>query len=313
MNNNLNVKAVIDIGSNSIKLTVGQLDENGNLKILLDNSEIVQIRKGFINGHISEEKIKQASDVISQMVQTARDNGADFPCLVGTMAMRQALNADEFQNSVYENTGLRIRILSGTEEANYSWRGAVESFSGEMLNDKDIVMFDTGGGSTEFVFGRGLKNIRSQSLPIGAITVTEKFLSIGPISQHSINNAVNFIRRILAENDIKPIYQSEPLIIGLGGGVTAMASVKRGDDNAEHESLNGMILTRQDLQDQIKLFAPLTLEERKKIPGLPPKRADVITSTACTVSCILEALNAGSCTLSLRGLRHAILKDLLTE
>ena len=266
MNNNLNVKAVIDIGSNSIKLTVGQLDENGNLKILLDNSEIVQIRKGFINGHISEEKIKQASDVISQMVQTARDNGADFPCLVGTMAMRQALNADEFQNSVYENTGLRIRILSGTEEANYSWRGAVESFSGEMLNDKDIVMFDTGGGSTEFVFGRGLKNIRSQSLPIGAITVTEKFLSIGPISQHSINNAVNFIRRILAENDIKPIYQSEPLIIGLGGGVTAMASVKRGDDNAEHESLNGMILTRQDLQDQIKLFAPLTLEERKKIP-----------------------------------------------
>ncbi len=292
-------KAVIDIGSNSIKLIIGQLDEE--VKILLDTSEIVQIRKGFVNGGISEEKMQQALKVISEMVKKAREYGTESLQLVGTMALRQASNSDIFLRRVKDATGLEIRILSGEEEANYSWKGAICDLG---QCKKDIIMFDTGGGSTEFVFGRGSEKIRSQSLPIGAITITEKFLGTGPISQSSINNAMNYIKTLLAENNIAS--SSEPFVIGLGGGVTAMASVKTRED---HEKLHGTVLTRKDILNQIKLYAPLTLEERKKIPGLPPLRADVITSTACTVLCILEALNSNSCTLSLNGLRHSLLRE----
>ena len=313
---NAKVKAVIDIGSNSIKLRIGRQSENGAIEALLDTAEVVQLGRGFINGGIANDTMQNALRVITEMVSTARRKGADALSLVGTMALRRASNAAELLNKVRNATGLDIRIISGEEEAAYSWKGAIAGINalpGQTIDNRDIVMFDTGGGSTEFVFGHGLMVKRSQSLPLGAVSLTEQLLSTGPMPCASLNSVMNYITKILAEHNIARFSNALPFIIGLGGGVIAMASVKKGLESTIQEELHGTTLTQDDLTHQVKLYAPLTLEERKKIPGLPPARANVILGSACIVLSILKALDTPSCTVSTSGLRHAVLLEMFSK
>lgn len=308
-----NVKAVIDIGSNSIKLRVGRQTDSGNIEELLDNSEIVQIGKGFVNGGIAEDRMRKALNVVTDMVATARKKGAETPYLVGTMALRIASNTDEFIHKIQEATGCGIRVLTGEEEAQYSWGGAVYGISPQPSEGQDVVMFDTGGASTEFVFGKGFEANQAKSLTIGAVTLTEKFLGAGPVPHDSLEAALNYGENLLRENGIKRATQAVPFVIGLGGGPVAMASVKRGLDTSDFSNLHGTTLSQDDLKGQIQLYTPLTLEERQKIIGLSPLRANVILGSVCIVLCALRALDVYSCTVSLNGLRHAVLKELFLK
>ena len=303
------VKAVIDIGSNSIKLRVGRRTENGDIDELLDRAEVVQLGKGFVNGEISEERMRKALDVVTDMVAAAREKGAETPCLVGTMALRIASNTDEFIHQVREATGCGIRVLTGEEEARYSWKGAIGEVKPQPSENQDVVMFDTGGASTEFIFGRGLNAGEAKSLAIGAVTLTEKFLNVEPVPDDSLNAALTYGENLLRENNIKRPSAATPFVIGIGGGVVAMASVKKRLNTFEPAELHGVTLSLEDLNKQMRLYAPLTIEERQKIIGLPPARAGVILGSVCIVICALKALEVQSCVVSLSGLRHAVLKE----
>ena len=223
-----NVKAAIDIGSNSIKMRVGRC-VGGRIEVLADTTEVVRLGRGFVDGGIAGRTMENALRVVTGMVSRARGMGADIR-LVGTMALRVASNAGEFLSRIREATGLEVQVVSGEDEARYAWRGAVGDRSlpsGEAPSDGDIVMFDTGGGSTEFVFGRREGPLRIQSVPVGAVSLTERFLDAAPARQSAIDAATRYVADLFRENGIARRDPAvAPAVLGLGGGVVAMASVK---------------------------------------------------------------------------------------
>ena len=300
--------AVIDIGSNSIKLRVGGC-VRGRLDVLLDTTEVVKLGCGFVDGAITEATMQNAVRVVAEMVDRARSLGAE-PCLVGTMALRRAVNAGEFQRRIRELKGLDIRILSGEEEARYSWRGAMAGF----CLGGDLVMFDTGGGSTEFVFGRREGISRTQSVPVGAVTLMEQFFTMDPVPAPILKDAMDFVYDVLEQNGIaRARPASEPLVVGLGGGVVAVGSVKNGSDTFIPRRLHGMMLTQKDLAAQLELYSALTLSERQNIVGLPASRADIILGSVCIALCGMRALNVPSFILSINGLRHGLLMEMFEK
>ncbi|NLL36229.1 MAG: Ppx/GppA family phosphatase [Fretibacterium sp.] len=300
------VRSVLDVGSNSIKLRVARR-VSGGLRTLLDTTEVVGLGRGMQEGRLSEATMQSGLRVIERLAKRAEALGSR-PRLVGTMALRQALNSEEFARRIQERTGLVLEIISGTEEARLSWRGALSAFADcSRPLDSPLAVFDTGGGSTEFVFGTPRSIERSFSIPLGAVSLTERFLSMDPVTESALQEALSYVDSIL-KAELSPV--SSLSLIGLGGGVVAMASVKLGAVSFVPLKLNGLELTRADVEGQVELFASCSVEQRRAIPGLPPRRADIILASACIVRGILEALELPALTVSINGLRHGLLLEM---
>ncbi len=300
------VRSVIDIGSNSIKLRVARCLA-GRIEVLLDTTEVVRLGRRTVDGRLREEAIRNGARVVEEMVRRSHDMEAE-PYLVGTMALRVAGNAQDFLREILGRTGLEVRILSGEEEARLAWRGALDGAGGG-----PFAVFDTGGGSTEFVFGASCGTppggaTRSESVAVGAVTLTERFFAADPPAPESLDLALRHVRDLFLCSKIEWADPSNPpSVIGLGGGVVAMASVKLGLLGFAPLRLNGTELTRGDVEGQMRRYAAGTLEERRRIRGLPASRADLVLASSCIVLCALEALGAGSFTVSINGLRHGLL------
>ena len=300
-------RAIIDIGSNSIKLHVARIT-NGKIYVLRDETEVVRLGRGMsATGFLIEAGMKLSCDTVTRMVNTASKLGAEI-FIAGTMALRTAKNADEFIKMIKASTGFDVHVLTGEDEAKYSWLGAVDGFG----IDGDLIMFDSGGGSTEFVSGVGGSVDKITSVPIGAVNLSEKFFNIHdkPIKKFFCDEAVDYVKNLLIENKINEFITDslqKPQIIGVGGGVVTMASVKFACESFVPAKLHGSILTVRDVNRQIQMYSSLTLSERQNVIGLPANRADVILGSACIVSAALEILRAKYCTVSINGLRHGLL------
>ena len=302
-----NVKAVVDIGSNSIKLRVA-CKKGAAIRTLIDTTEVVRLGKGLEYGLIDENTIGYGVGVIKKLVHLARERGAR-PRLVGTMALRAAQNAEEFVRRVRESTGIEVEVLSGEEEARLAWLGATHSLEMKGKKGKNVVVFDSGGGSTEFIWGVDSHIVKSASVPIGAVGLTEKFFDSDPVKPAALRSAQEYVRGLLREDGLF-CEKLSPFVIGLGGGVVAIASVKLGLSVFRPETTNGTFLTKADVDEQVERYASSTLAQRMKIVGLPPKRADIVLGSACIVQCALEALETGSFRVSINGLRHGLLTEM---
>ena len=178
------VRSVVDIGSNSIKLRVARCPA-GRIEVLLDTTEVVRLGRRTADGRLRREAIRNGARVVEEMVRRSREMGAE-PCLVGTMALRVAENAQDFLREILGRTGLEVRILSGEEEARLAWRGALDGSDGG-----PFAVFDTGGGSTEFVFGASPGGAtRSESVAVGAVSLTERFFAADPPAPESLDLAL---------------------------------------------------------------------------------------------------------------------------
>ena len=297
------IKAVIDVGSNSIKMRIASV-ESGRVNVIRDETEVVRLGRGMTStGLLSGESMRLSCDTVSKMVKKARHLGARI-FIAGTMALRTASNAGDFVRMVKDSCGLGVHILTGEEEAKYSWRGAVDGFRLK----GDAVMFDTGGGSTEFVAGHGREMKRAVSVPIGAVNLSERFFNTsGTVSKSACDEAMKYVAGLFAENDIAAFSRGKFDVIAVGGGVVAMSGVKNACENFIPSRLHGTILTQRDALRQIRLYSSLTLSERENVIGLPKSRADVILGSACIVLAAMRVIEAESCYVSINGLRHGLM------
>ncbi|MBQ6919073.1 MAG: hypothetical protein IJQ74_01975 [Synergistaceae bacterium] len=298
------IKAVIDIGSNSIKMRIADTAGISPLKVLCDETEFVRLGRGMsASGTLSSESMRLSSEAVTRMISKAERLGARIIMIVGTMALRTASNASDFVKLVKEQTGHDVKILSGEEEAKYSWLGASDGFE----IDGEAVMFDTGGGSTEFIKSSEGSVKKVTSTPVGAVNLSERFFGeFGePAKKSQIDEALSYVNKIFVENEIGSFKAGK--IIATGGGVAAMSAVKNACENFIPSKLHGTVLTLNDAVRQIKLYSSLTLSERENIIGLPKSRADIILGSACIVYSALNVLEAKTCTVSINGLRHGLL------
>jgi len=301
------VKAVIDVGTNSIKFHAARKKADGSLETVLDKNDIARLGEGLREtGLISPEALERNALSVAAFAEKAKELGA-VPEIVGTMALRTAKNAADFASRVKELTGLDVRIIPGEEEARLSYLAVL---SGLPLAGGELVTFDTGGGSTEFVYGRGTEMVRKFSVPLGAVRITEEFFADDPVRPGSVDAAVKEIRSSLTGGGV---LGSPEAIVGMGGTVTSLASVKFKMETYDPDVVQGSVLTLAELKDMAAMFASMTLEERKGVTGLQPKRADVILAGTCIVCAILELLGASSFTVSDRGLRHGLAYELFNQ
>lgn len=298
-------KAIIDIGSNSIKFFVGELAPDRTITTVVDTSEVTRLGEGLDRtGEIGPQVMERNVNAVAAFQARAAELGADQTAAVGTMALRSAKNGGEFVRRVREACGVEVRIIPGEEEARLSYLAAR---SGLPLQDGDLVVFDTGGGSTEFIFGRDAQVVKRFSVNLGAVRITEHYLKSDPVTPEEVEAALAQIDRELAQAGV----EGRPAqLVGIGGTVTSMSAVKHKMAQYDPDVIQGSTLTRSDIQVQIGEYSAKTIEERRAIPGLHPKRADVILAGACILDVITRRLNADGLTVSHRGLRHGLAYDL---
>lgn len=302
-------KAIIDIGSNSIKFFVGELAADKTIKTILDTNDIARLGEGLdATGIISPEAMERNVASVAAFAAKAKELGADQIVSVGTMALRKAGNSAEFVEKVKKACGVEVQIIPGEEEARLSYLAILSGLPLE--KDADLVVFDTGGGSTEFIYGKGTEMVKRFSVNLGAVRITENYLKADPVSSDDVKAAIAQIDREFAEAGV----EGRPAkLVGMGGTVTSMGAVKHKMVKYDPAVIQGSTLTRADIEEQIAEYSKRTVEERKELPGLQPKRADVILAGACILKVITDRLGADGLTISDRGLRHGLAFDLFQK
>ena len=297
-------KAVIDIGTNSIKFCLAESGKNdGTFSVLKDANDIAKLGEGLREtGLIGAEPLERNAQAVAGFAKEAKEAGADEVAVVGTMALRTAKNTAAFAARVKELCGLDVRVVPGEEEAQLSYIAVMSGIPGAA--EANLVSFDTGGGSTEFVFGEAGEIKRKFSLNVGAIRFTEQYLSETPVAAENLAKARAEIRRELSEGGVTA---GAEFLVGMGGNVTSMASVKHQMKVYDANIIQGSKMTLADVRAQIAEYAAKTLDERKRITGLQPKRADVILAGACIIEAAMELCGVDELTVSDRGLRHGLL------
>jgi len=296
--------AAIDVGTNSVKFHIGERREDGTWRTVADRAEITRLGDGLEkSGEINREAMARTVSTIAAMVDEARRNAVAGIAAVGTMGMRTARNSEQFIDAVRQRCGVRIEVIPGEEEGRLAYL-AVKS--GLRLEEGSLAVFDTGGGSTQFTFGRGTVVEERFSLNVGAVRYTERYGLAEAVSPGQLRAALDAISADLARLGTR---HSPDVLVGMGGAVTNIAAVKHALANYDPDIVQGTVIERTEIERQIELYCSRSQEDRRKIVGLQPKRADVILAGACIVKTVMDKLSKDALSVSDRGLRHGLLID----
>jgi exopolyphosphatase/guanosine-5'-triphosphate,3'-diphosphate pyrophosphatase len=296
--------AVVDIGTNSVKLHVGERRAGDSWRTIVDRAEVTRLGEGLReSGALQPEPVRRTADAIVGMVGEARRAGAAEIAAVATAGMRIASNPEELVDAVQERCGVGVEVISGDEEARLAYLAATSELD---LAAGTLAVFDTGGGSTEFTFGRPGRVEERFSLDVGAAPLTDEFGLAGPVTDEQLEAAFGVIAEQLARLDGR----SNPArLVGLGGALTNLASVQHGLETYDSDIVQGSVLDRAEVERQIALYRARTAEQRREIVGLQPGRAEVILAGACIVRTVLDKLGCEELTVSDRGLRHGLILE----
>jgi exopolyphosphatase/guanosine-5'-triphosphate,3'-diphosphate pyrophosphatase len=296
--------AVIDCGTNSVKFHVGERSNGNAWRSLVDRAEITRLGEGLAeSGTISDDAIERTGAAIGAMVDEARALHVRAIAAVGTAGLRSAGNTASVVHAIEDATGIRIEVISGEEESRLAYlavRAGLPPFDGSM------VVFDTGGGSTQFTFGHGAEVSERFSVDVGAVRYTERFDLGHAVSQDVLDDALATIATDLARVDGR---EPPERLVGMGGAVTNLTAVKLELSTYDPDRVQGAVLERDEIDRQIELYRTRDAEARRSIVGLQPKRADVILAGACIVRTVMDKLGQTSLTVSDRALRHGLIAE----
>jgi len=295
--------AAIDIGTNTILLLVAEVFPDGRVHPILELQEIPRLGKSVdARRRLSHEAIQRSAQIIGRYVQTARQGGAVRIVACGTSALRDAANRDQFIRLVAERTGITVKVLSGPEEAELTYAGAVADLL-PSASEEPCAVLDIGGGSTELAFGQGRRLESAGSIDIGAVRLTERYFSSQPPSNGEISEAQAITREALAP--LKVTGGGHRLIVVAGTPVT-LASILLELPGYDPVASHGASLSRASLRDLIARLQTMSVPEIAKIPQVEPGREDVLLAGALILDEVMEKLGAGEVTVSARGLRYGL-------
>ncbi|MCS6775189.1 MAG: hypothetical protein RMJ43_13485 [Chloroherpetonaceae bacterium] len=298
--------ASIDVGTNTVKLLVVQQVAD-RLEPLYERAGTVRLGEGMqASGmRLREAAMRRTLDLLDEFVAQARAQGADPIVAVGTAALREAVNREDFLQRARERCGLEITVISGEEEARLSYLAVRRD---TLWRDcPRLVVIDIGGGSTEVIHGEiGTDRIASRvSVGLGAVKLTESVLRSDPPTVRELTAAQQQASGALQSLEAAT---GPACVVGVGGTVTTLGAMDLGGV-ATPEVLHGHTLSLARLENLIALLASRTIEQRKQIPGLDPARADIILAGAILLAQALAHLHAPTIDVSTRGLRWGVLYD----
>lgn len=309
-------RGVIDIGTNSVKLLVADVDGQEVLPILEDSNQ-TRLGRGFYETHeLQPDAIKQTAEAVADFAKVAREREAKTIRVIATSAARDAKNSRELTMAIERASGLKVEIISGEQEADWAFQGVT---SDPKLAKQSLLILDVGGGSTEFILGCDREKHFCRSFPLGSVRLLEDIPHSDPPTAGELNRCRDWLREFLKREvapELEPALGREKnsgdkivQMVGTGGTANILVRMKKKLDSFARTQIEGERLTREQTVAQMNRLWSLPLEERKKIPGLPANRADVILTGVAIYEAVMEQFDFSDFQVSMRGLRFAALMD----
>jgi len=306
--------ASIDIGTHTARILIAQkLGPPGLFRPLFRDRTYIRLGGDFdYSGgkSIHPDAISRTVKALRDFSQYLEDFDVQRVLAVATGVVREASNRELFLGSLHESTGLKVRPIGGDEEARLTGKGVLHALG---VQEGPFVIFDLGGGSTEFFLG-GNHTPVVRSIPIGALTLTQRYLKSDPPDEGEISFLSEYIDKSFKElhstNSLGRINVTDVcLLMGTGGTVTTLAAMLYGIPAQEivPERVNGLILEKSALKALFGKMRKLNLAERRGLPGLDPGKAGVILAGALVVLRVFSILRSSQMTVSLSDLLEGIL------
>jgi exopolyphosphatase/guanosine-5'-triphosphate,3'-diphosphate pyrophosphatase len=296
--------ATIDVGTNSVLLLVADRTPEGRFVPVVERAEITRLGRGVDKTRrLSPEGLEATLEVVTAFATEARSLGAEAIAVTATSAARDAENGAEFMAAAKARAGVTVEIISGELEAQLSFSSAHMDFARELTGP--LLVIDIGGGSTEFIYGdlEGRVAFR-HSFDVGAVRMTERFVHADPVSAAERAAVEAHLRATFAALPPTP---AGAQLVGVAGTVTTLYTVQHRIDPYDAARVQGGTLTLPELEALADTLCRLPLAERRVLPGLQPKRADVIPAGALILVEAVRALGLTRCRVSDRGLRWGLL------
>lgn len=279
--------ASIDIGTNSMRLLIADYNNKfiGREKFV----DITRIGRGVDQqGLISEEAMERNLRSLKNFVDKAREQACEEIFIMGTSALRDSKNREDFVQRAKKETGLPVDIISGEEEALLGFYGV----SADLQEEGHVLIVDIGGGSTEFILGEKKQGILfTKSENIGSVRLSEKFVASDPPAPEELETMSHFIRRTIQET--VALIRTYPIkkLIGIGGTATSVSSMVQQLEIYDSDKVHQSLIFQEEIESLFQETIRKTLQERMQIPGLQPERADVIIAGMNILRVIMDSLS----------------------
>lgn len=297
--------STIDIGTNTILMVTAAAGPDGTIQILGDEHAIARLGKGVdARRVIMPETFDRMADFLLRYRQIAESHNAERIVAFGTSALRDARNRQEFIAEMAARTGITIEVLSGHDEARWTYRGALFGIAGAARQSPAIAVIDIGGGSTEIAVGNGSELQNSISIDIGAVRVTERCFPNLPPSAAELASA-----RTFACMELEKAFRLPPqtVAVGVAGTVTTLGAMHAGMNHFNAEELNGRWLPAGYIHSATERLAGLTLAETAAIPQINSGRADIILAGAIILDEFMRRYQLPALMVSTRGVRYGVM------
>ena len=309
-------RAVIDVGTNSVKLLVADVEERV-VNPVFEESEQTRLGRGFYETHqLSVDAIRDTANAVAEFAGAARVKSAATIRVIATSAARDAHNKQELLDAIKKASRLEVEIISGEQEADLVYRGVR---SDPALVGRYLLILDVGGGSSEFIVGQGEHPEFAQSFPLGSVRLLEHLRPSDPPTAAELHRCREYLRNFFSDYVHKGVgsvvaQQSEQMwLVGTGGAATILARMEFALDKYHRHEIEGARIDLRSLRNWMQRIWSMSLSERRMITGLPKKRADVILTGMAIYEAVMQELGFMELRASTRGLRFAAILEPVCE
>ncbi|MDZ7807028.1 MAG: Ppx/GppA phosphatase family protein [Gracilimonas sp.] len=300
------IRSAIDIGTNSVLLLVAEKGSKGVIKTLHEEQRLPRLGKGVdAQKMINEASTIRVIDVLLEYKTILNGSYPEAyePVVTATSAVRDALNAKEFIQTVKDQTGFEIRLLSGKQEAKWTAAGALAMIDKPANGRGEYLILDIGGGSTEVAHVRDQYMVDKYSFDMGSVRFTERFFKNDPPTEAEINSCRSFIKKTFRNRFFHN--NSYFNAVGVAGTVTSLAAIIMDLDQFVAEEINDVIIERDEIQEVIEKFMKQPSDEMlSAYPDILKGRADIFLAGLLILDGFMERFERKELTVSTGGIRH---------
>jgi exopolyphosphatase/guanosine-5'-triphosphate,3'-diphosphate pyrophosphatase len=303
--------ATIDIGTNAVLLLVAAPQPHGGLRAVVERATITRLGEGVDRTRtLSPEAVSRTLACLEGYAELVGELDVGRIAIVGTSAMRDAHGAGELRASIRALFGVEVRVLSGIEEARMSFSGAVDGL--DVRAGAETAVFDIGGGSTEVVFGRSSESqpalSYAESFDVGSVRLTERHVVRDPPTESELLALAGGASAAFAR---VPQLPPGSIPVGVAGTMTTLAAIAFAIAPYDGARVHGTVLQRERLRQVVSSLASLDVSSRRSVPGMEPKRADVIVAGGYIALALVDHWQVDAVRVSDRGLRWGLAYELL--
>jgi exopolyphosphatase/guanosine-5'-triphosphate,3'-diphosphate pyrophosphatase len=308
------ILAGIDIGTNSLRLLIAETS-HGDFREIHSDRIITRLGQGLDStGKLDPEAKRRTLEALGKFSETVGQHGVQHTSAIGTSALRNASNSRDFIHQIKRKTSLDVRVVTGEEEARLTLLGVAQSLKEKRSKGTNplnaSLVIDIGGGSTEIIISRPDRMLQIESLPLGAVYLTERFIKSDPPSLTDVGLLRSAVSMELESRRcaLQPVPSG--IFVGTAGTITTLAAIDQGLDTYDHRMINRYVLAREVIDDIVERLSRMSLNDRRTLRGLEPGREDIILAGAVVAQELMVRYGYVSMLVSDWGLREGIVLDL---